>query len=69
VAAEQSHLYLWVPNGGGVGFYFRNVTEMVLLGTKGDQRTLDPCPYLELFARQRRDDWTQWGDELDKETK
>ncbi len=27
------------------------------------------APYLELFARQRRDDWTQWGDELDKETK
>ena len=75
IAAEQSHLYLWVPNalvglglevmeawgftyktnliwykvrkdGGpdrrGVGFYFRNVTEMVLFGVKGGMRTLKP---------------------------
>ena len=75
VAAEKSHLYLWVPNallpeglavmsawgfeyktniiwekvrkdgmpdGRGVGFYFRNVTEMLLFGIKGDKnRTLD----------------------------
>jgi N6-adenosine-specific RNA methylase IME4 len=74
VAAEKSHLYLWVPNalladglsvmaawgfqyktnlvwfktrkdggpdGRGVGFYFRNVTEMVLFGVRGtDNRTL-----------------------------
>ncbi len=25
-----------------------------------------PGPYLELFARSRRDSWTQWGDELDR---
>jgi N6-adenosine-specific RNA methylase IME4 len=24
-----------------------------------------PAPYLELFARQRRPGWSQWGDELD----
>ena len=75
IAAEKSHLYLWVPNalieeglqvlkawgftyktnliwykirkdggpdGRGVGFYFRNVTEMVLFGVKGKMRTLDP---------------------------
>jgi hypothetical protein len=24
-----------------------------------------PGPYLELFARDRRDGWMQWGDELD----
>jgi N6-adenosine-specific RNA methylase IME4 len=75
VAAEESHLYLWVPNaliaegletlrswgftyktnliwyktrkdggpdGRGVGFYFRNVTEMVLFGVKGGLRTLAP---------------------------
>jgi N6-adenosine-specific RNA methylase IME4 len=75
VAAEQSHLYLWVPNalledgirlmehwgftyktylvwcktrndgflnGGGVGFYFRNATELVLFGVKGELRTLPP---------------------------
>ena len=74
IAAEQSHLYLWVPNaliaegleamkrwgyeyksnlvwykirkdGGpdrrGVGFYFRNVTELVLFGVRGkNNRTL-----------------------------
>uniref|UniRef100_A0A7C4ATH7 S-adenosylmethionine-binding protein n=1 Tax=Desulfomonile tiedjei TaxID=2358 RepID=A0A7C4ATH7_9BACT len=75
VAAEQAHLYLWVPNallqeglfvlkswgfqyktnliwfkvrkdggpdGRGVGFYFRNTTEMILFGVKGRLRTLDP---------------------------
>lgn len=77
IAAEKSHLYLWVPNallpdglavmeawgfeyksnliwekvrkdgqpdGRGVGFYFRNVTEILLFGVKGDKnRTLDPA--------------------------
>ncbi len=76
VAAEKSHLYLWVPNallpdglavlsawgfeyksnliwekvrhdggpdGRGVGFYFRNVTELLLFGIRGkNNRTLDP---------------------------
>jgi N6-adenosine-specific RNA methylase IME4 len=70
--ADQSHLYLWVPNallswglrvmdawgfeyktnivwykirkdggpdGRGVGFYFRNVTELVLFGVRGSLRT------------------------------
>lgn len=74
-AAENSHLYLWVPNallpdglrvmeawgfryisnvvwakrrkdggpdGRGVGFYFRNVTEIILFGVKGSMRTLGP---------------------------
>lgn len=84
------------PDGRGVGFYFRNVTELVLFGVRGRMRTLKPgrtqvnlfatrkeehsrkpaslyqliegCspgPYLELFARERVADWTQWGDELD----
>ncbi len=84
------------PDGRGVGFYFRNVTELVLFGVRGRMRTLapgrrqvnlfktrkeehsrkpdelyeiieacSPGPYLELFARQRRDGWSQWGDELD----
>lgn len=84
------------PDGRGVGFYFRNVTELVLFGIKGSMRTLDPgrrqtniivrqkqehsrkpedlydiiesCsqgPYLELFARERRNGWTSWGNELD----
>lgn len=30
------------PDGRGVGFYFRNVTEMVLFGTRGNLRTLAP---------------------------
>lgn len=31
------------PDGRGVGFYFRNVTEILLFGIKGDKnRTLDP---------------------------
>jgi len=30
------------PDGRGVGFYFRNVTELVLFGTKGSMRTLPP---------------------------
>lgn len=84
------------PDGRGVGFYFRNVTEMLLFGVKGSFRTLapgrrqvniirsrkrehsrkpdeaykiiqdcSPGPHLELFARERVADWTQWGDELD----
>ena len=76
IAAEPSHLYLWVPNallpeglavmaawgfrykanvvwhkvrrdggsdGRGVGFYFRNVTELLLFGVLGkNARTLPP---------------------------
>jgi N6-adenosine-specific RNA methylase IME4 len=30
------------PDGRGVGFYFRNVTEMLLFGAKGKLRTLPP---------------------------
>ncbi len=82
------------PDGRGVGFYFRNVTELILFGTRGQMRTLkagrrqtniivsqkrehsrkpdeildiieqcSPGPYLELFARFRRDGWDQWGNE------
>lgn len=82
------------PDGRGVGFYFRNVTEIILFGVRGHMRTLapgrrqtnilvsqkrehsrkpdqiydiveacSPGPYLELFARFRRDDWSQWGNE------
>lgn len=85
------------PDGRGVGFYFRNVTELVLFGVRGSFRTLSPgrrqvniilsrkrehsrkpdelyqiieqCspgPFLELFARQRREGWIQWGNEVNK---
>jgi N6-adenosine-specific RNA methylase IME4 len=30
------------PDGRGVGFYFRNVTEVVLFGVRGSMRTLQP---------------------------
>lgn len=82
------------PDGRGVGFYFRNVTELVLFGVRGRMRTLQrgrtqvnllstrkrehsrkpdefydlieacsPGPYLELFARFKRPNWHQWGNE------
>jgi N6-adenosine-specific RNA methylase IME4 len=87
------------PDGRGVGFYFRNVTELVLFGVRGSIRTLPPgrrqvniistrkrehsrkpdeqydlierCspgPYLEMFARHRRDHWTVWGNEAPSES-
>lgn len=31
------------PDGRGVGFYFRNVTEIILFGVRGSMRTLDPA--------------------------
>lgn len=30
------------PDGRGVGFYFRNVTELILFGVRGHMRTLQP---------------------------
>lgn len=30
------------PDGRGVGFYFRNVTELILFGIRGKMRTLQP---------------------------
>lgn len=88
------------PDGRGVGFYFRNVTELVLFGVKGkNARTLQPgrtqvnflatqkrehsrkpdefydivesCspgPFLELFARGSRRNWTTWGNQADDYT-
>jgi N6-adenosine-specific RNA methylase IME4 len=81
-------------DGRGVGFYFRNVTELLLFGIRGGMRTLapgrtqvnllasrkrehsrkpdeqyaviescSPGPYLELFARYPRADWSAWGHE------
>lgn len=82
-------------DGRGVGFYFRNVTELILFGTRGrNARTLapgrrqvnllatrkrehsrkpdeqyeiieacSPGPFIELFARGTRLNWTAWGDQ------
>ena len=90
VAAEKSHLYLWVPNallpdglavmnawgfeykgniiwekvrkdgapdGRGVGFYFRNVTEILLFGVRGGAfRTLPPArSQVNLIRTQKRE--------------
>jgi len=88
-AADQSHLYLWVPNallaeglevmrrwgftyksnivwykvrkdggpdGRGVGFYFRNVTELVLFGVRGSMRTLEAGRrQVNLISTQKRE--------------
>lgn len=85
-------------DGRGVGFYFRNVTEIVLFGIRGkNARTLDPgrrqvnliasrkrehsrkpdelydvieaCsrgPFLEMFARDTRSNWSAWGNQAEK---
>lgn len=85
-------------DGRGVGFYFRNVTEVILFGVRGKSaRTLQPgrtqvnylstrkrehsrkpdeqyklieaCspgPFLELFARGVRPEWTVWGNQADE---
>ncbi|SFU02376.1 MT-A70 family methyltransferase [Mesorhizobium sp. YR577] len=88
-------------DGRGVGFYFRNVTELLLFGVRGkNARTEAPgrsqvnylssrkrehsrkpdeqydlierCskgPYLELFARGTRPNWTYWGNQADEDYK
>jgi N6-adenosine-specific RNA methylase IME4 len=44
------------PDGRGVGFYFRNVTEMVLFGVRGSLRTLPPGRrQVNLFATLKRE--------------
>ena len=44
------------PDGRGVGFYFRNVTELVLFGVRGSRRTLDPGRrQVNLFAERKRE--------------
>ena len=44
------------PDGRGVGFYFRNVTELILFGVRGGVRTLSPGRrQVNLLATQRRE--------------
>lgn len=44
------------PDGRGVGFYFRNVTEMVLFGVRGHMRTLQPGRrQVNLIAERKRE--------------
>jgi N6-adenosine-specific RNA methylase IME4 len=85
-------------DGRGVGFYFRNVTELILFGVRGkNARTLapgrrqvnlfgtrkrehsrkpdeqydlieacSPGPFIELFARGKRQGWYVWGNQADE---
>lgn len=97
VAADKSHLYLWVPNalvglglqvmeawgftyktnliwykvrkdGGpdrrGVGFYYRNVTEMVLFGVKGSLRTFQPGRSMPNIILSQKREHSRKPDEL-----
>ncbi len=44
------------PDGRGVGFYFRNVTELLLFGTRGKMRTLQPGRrQVNLYASRKRE--------------
>jgi N6-adenosine-specific RNA methylase IME4 len=44
------------PDGRGVGFYFRNVTELVLFGVRGSMRTLRPGrTQVNLFSTRKRE--------------
>lgn len=44
------------PDGRGVGFYFRNVTELLLFGVKGSMRTLQPGrTQVNLFPTRKRE--------------
>lgn len=98
IAADKSHLYLWVPNallpeglevmkawgfsykgnivwekvrkdgqpdGRGVGFYFRNVTEILLFGIRGDKnRTLDPARSQVNLVRTQKREHSRKPDEI-----
>ncbi len=44
------------PDGRGVGFYFRNVTELVLFGVRGRMRTLAPGrSQVNLFSTRKQE--------------
>jgi len=52
------------PDGRGVGFYFRNVTEMVLFGVRGALRTLPPGRRQVNFIATRKREHSRKPDEL-----
>lgn len=51
------------PDGRGVGFYFRNVTELLLFGVKGHMRTLDPGRSQVNFIESRKREHSRKPDE------
>ena len=52
------------PDGRGVGFYFRNVTEVVLFGTRGSLRTLAPGRRQVNIIRSKKREHSRKPDEL-----
>ena len=52
------------PDGRGVGFYFRNTTEMVLFGVRGKLRTLAPGRTQVNIIKTRKREHSRKPDEL-----
>lgn len=52
------------PDGRGVGFYFRNVTELVLFGVRGSLRTLPPGRRQVNFLATQKREHSRKPDEL-----
>jgi len=52
------------PDGRGVGFYFRNVTELVLFGVRGSMRTLAPGRRQVNMIETRKREHSRKPDEL-----
>lgn len=52
------------PDGRGVGFYFRNVTELVLFGVRGSMRTLEPARRQVNMIESRKREHSRKPDEL-----
>ncbi|MEO7556807.1 MAG: MT-A70 family methyltransferase [Acidimicrobiales bacterium] len=52
------------PDGRGVGFYFRNVTEPVLFGVRGSLRTLEPGRRQVNMVETRKREHSRKPDEL-----
>ncbi|MEP7160046.1 MAG: MT-A70 family methyltransferase [Dermatophilaceae bacterium] len=52
------------PDGRGVGFYFRNVTELLLFGVRGRLRTLDPGRRQVNLVRTRKREHSRKPDEF-----
>ncbi|MEN6366097.1 MAG: MT-A70 family methyltransferase [Thermoguttaceae bacterium] len=52
------------PDGRGVGFYFRNVTEVVLFGVRGSLRTLAPGRRQVNLVESRKREHSRKPDEL-----
>lgn len=52
------------PDGRGVGFYFRNVTELILFGVRGSMRTLQPGRTQVNLIPKRKREHSRKPDEL-----